>query len=54
MEEGREFVCFKGRKSQGASNGDRVFSHRTKGLSGCHVGQRPSGVCLVAWGPASV
>ena len=47
-------MCFKGRERWGASNGDRVFSHRTQGLLGCHVGQRPSGVCLVAWWPASV
>lgn len=49
-----ESVCSKGRERRGASNGDRVFSHRTQGLLGCHVGQRPSGVCLVAWWPASV
>lgn len=41
-------------KGEGASNGDRVISYRTKGLLGCHVGQRPSGVGLVAWWPASV
>lgn len=33
MERGREFVCFKGRKSQRASNGDRVF--RVIGQRGC-------------------